>query len=227
MRRTALVACAFGWLLTTRSARADGQAWTGLEARVAVSDGRYGMPTHARWITEGRFGGPRDGLSFLLARGGPMWDLHRNVMLNVNGVQAVSSDARGVFTPETRLELEPNIRGRVGVFSTNIRQRSEVRWVSGEATYRHRAQLRVNLQPEGWRVVPYVSSEIFIVTRLRVAEVRNVVGLSVLPTKHLRLDAGYMIRPRRVEGDWDVSHVGVLSLTFAPAIAPVIESGGG
>lgn len=96
--------------LASSNAAADVQAWSGLEARVPVSNGRYGAPTHARWVTETRFGGARDGLS--LVRLSPMWELSPNVLLNLNGVQAMAADNAGVMRPESRVEIEPNTRSR-------------------------------------------------------------------------------------------------------------------
>ena len=97
--------------LAASNAAADVQAWSGLEARVPVSNGRYGAPTHARWVTETRFGGARDGLSLVLVRLSPMWELSPNVLLNLNGVQAMAADNAGVMRPESRVEIAANERG--------------------------------------------------------------------------------------------------------------------
>ena len=214
-------------LVAPRRAAADTQLWTGLEARVPISDGRYGAPTHARWVTESRFGGLREGLSFVLARLGLMWELSPNVLLNLNGVQASASDALGVMRSESRVEVEPNVRGRIGDFGVNLRQRAELRWNRAEPSYRYRAQLRWNYQPRGARLAPFLSTELFVVTRARLLETRNVLGVSVFATKHLRLDLGYMLRPQQSPDGWLVSHIGLVTVTFAPDLAPVLESGGG
>jgi len=212
--------------LVSTPARADGQMWSGLEARVPISDGKGGLPTAARWVTESRFGGPRDGISFLLARLGLMWDLHPALLFNINGVQALEPDRTGVPRPVSRIEIEPNLRARFGILSANLRQRAELRWVSAEASYRHRLQLRVNLKPKGARYAPYVSSEALGTPRGRILELRNVAGVSLFFGDHVRLDVGYMFRPR-LDDDWAVTHAGVLWLTFEPKIPAVIESGGG
>ncbi len=224
-----LVACAFASALVLGAppARADGQVWTGLESRVRASDQRGLVPSYVRWVNESRFGGRKDGLSFLLLRLGPMWELHRNVLFNLNGVQLIEADRAGVLRPESRIEVEPNLRGRLGPFTSNVRQRMEVRWQRAEATYRYRLQVRLNYQPDGTRIVPYVSSEIFFLTRARVGEVRSAVGLSFIASEHLRLDFAYVIRPRQFAGEWSVGHIGLFTVTFTPKVALIVESGGG
>jgi len=216
---------------STRTARADVQAWTGLEARAPITDGKWGLPTHARWVTETRFGGPRDGLSFLLARIGPMWELGPNVLLNLNGVQALATNDDGVTRPESRIEVEPNVRGRLfGVLAANFRQRAELRWIAGESSYRYRAQLRVTYHPADAFLAPFISTEVFVATRARLLESRNVFGLSLFASKNMRFDLGYMLRPRQpstMDGSWALSHIAIITLTFAPQLAPIVESGGG
>jgi len=216
-----------GSLLVSRRAFADVQAWSALEARAPVSEGAYGAPTHVRFVSESRFGGPRSGLSFLLARLGPMWELGRVVLLNANLVQAISSDAMGTLRPESRVELEPNLRLRFDPVGLNLRQRAEVRFVDGQTTYRYRAQLRANLQPEGAVVFPFLSSEVFVdLNQGRLAESRNVLGVALAPYPAIRIDLGYMLRTRRDPDDWLFGHAAVLSFTFAPKPSAVIESGG-
>lgn len=151
--------------LAASNAAADVQAWSGLEARVPVSNGRYGAPTHARWVTETRFGGARDGLSLVLVRLSPMWELSPNVLLNLNGVQAMAADNAGVMRPESRVEIEPNIRGRVGPWAANFRQRAELRWISADIGYRYRAQVRMTYHPKDGVLATFTSTEIFVVTR--------------------------------------------------------------
>jgi hypothetical protein len=205
----------------------DAQAWSGLEARVPISDGRWGLPTAARWVTESRFGGPRDGLQFLLARFGLMWNLHPSMLFNVNGVQALEPGRNGAPRPVSRIELEPNLRASFGIVSANLRQRAELRWVSADATYRHRLQLRVNVKPKGWKVAPYVSTEALGTPGGRILEIRNVHGVSTFFGEHIRIDVGYMFRPRLQDDAWNITHAGVFWLTFEPKIPAVIESGGG
>jgi hypothetical protein len=209
-------------------ARADeAQAWSGLEARVPISEGQRALPTAARWITESRFWGPRDGLQFLLARAGLMWDLHPAVLFNLNGVQALEPGRDGAPIPVSRIELEPNFRVHAGSVSANLRQRAELRWVRADATYRHRLQLRVNVKPKGWNVAPYVSTEALGTPGGRIVEIRNVHGVSMFFGEHIRIDVGYMFRPRLQDDAWNITHAGVLWLTFEPKIPAVIESGGG
>lgn len=156
-----------------------------------------------------------------------MWELSPNVLLNLNGVQALAADNAGVLRPESRIEVEPNVRGRIGAFAANFRQRAELRWISQNPSYRYRVQLRVTYHPSGAILGPFVSSEAFLTTRARLLETRNTLGLSIFATNNVRLDLGYILRPQqRIEG-WSLSHVGIVTITFAPQLAPIVESGGG
>lgn len=226
--RASLAALLSATVLTrSENANADVQAWSALEARAPVSEGAYGAPTHLRFVSESRFGGPRSGLSFLLVRVGPMWELGRVVLLNANLVQAVSSNPTGGLQPESRVEVEPNLRFRFEPVAFNLRQRAEVRFAGGETTYRYRAQLRANLQPEGAVVFPFLSTELFVdLGRTRLSENRNVLGVAFAPYQAVRIDLGYMLRARRDPDDWAVGHAAVVSFTFAPKPSAVIESGG-
>lgn len=215
-------------LVVAQPARAEVQAWTGLEARVPVAERGSLIPTSARFVTETRFGGPADGLALLLLRVGPMWELNENVVLNLNAVQATASRGQGDFAPESRIEAEPNVRGRLGVMAMNLRTRIEHRWLRDLTAWRVRVQLRTNLQPDGFRVFPFVATEAFFdVSRGALQELRHQTGISWQLTSHLRLDTSYMLRPRRAETRLELDHIGSLTLTFSPKIAPVIESGGG
>lgn len=81
--------------------------------------------------------------------------------------------------------------------------------------------------PKDGVLAPFTSTEIFVVTRARLIETRNVIGLSLFATKTIRWDVGYMLRPRQTNEGWDLSHVGMVTFTFAPELAPIVESGGG
>lgn len=187
------------------------------------------MPSHIRWITETRFGPPANGVSLLLVRAGPLWDLHPNVLLAVNAVQNVQAESASSFVPETRLELEPTLRATFGPFALNQRLRFEHRWFPDERRVRVRLQERLSYQPEGWGLAPFVSSEAHVdLSSEGFNEWRNVVGVSLKASSALRFDIGYMARldaeaggPTRQGLTWGLGHVLSLALVYAPKVAPL------
>lgn len=195
-----------------------------------LAAGRALAPTHVRWITETRFGPPADGVSLVLVRAGPLWDLHPNVLFAANAVQNVQAESARSFVPETRVELEPTLRATFGPFALNQRLRLEHRWFPGERRVRVRLQERLSYQPEGWGLAPFVSSEAHLdLAGEGFNEWRNVVGVSFKAGEALRLDVGYMVRldaeaggsPRQGPA-WGLGQVLSLALVYAPKAAPLL-----
>lgn len=204
--------------------------WTSLEARVPLAEGHALVPTHVRWITETRFGPPADGVSLVLVRAGPLWDLHPNVLLAVNVAQNVQAESARSFVPETRVEVEPTLRATFGPFALHQRLRFEHRWFPGERRVRIRLQERLSYQPAGWALAPFVSSEAHVdLSGEGFNEWRNVVGVSLKAGPTLRFDVGYMVRlDAEASGSpyqgpaWGLGQVLSLALVYAPKAAPLL-----
>jgi hypothetical protein len=207
-----------------------GGVWTSLEARVPVAGRGALVPSHLRWVTETRFGPPAGGVSLLLARAGPLWDLHPNVLLAVNGVQSLQVEAAATFVPETRVELEPTVRSTFGPLALNQRLRFEHRWFPDERRVRVRLQERLSYRPAGRAWAPFVSTEAHVdLSGEGFNEWRNVAGVSLQVGETLRVDVGYMARfEAEAVGSpgqgsaWGLRHVLSLALAFSPKAPPLV-----
>jgi Protein of unknown function (DUF2490) len=204
--------------------------WTSLEARVPVAGPGSLVPSHLRWVTETRFGRPAGGVSLLLVRAGPLWDVHPNLLVAVNAVQNVQAESARSFVPETRVELEPTVRASFGPLALNQRLRLEHRWFPGERRVRVRLQERLSYRPAGQFWAPFVSSEAHAdLSGEGFNEWRNVVGVSLQAGEALRVDVGYMARFEAEAGgatrqgtSWGLDHVLSLALAFSPKAAPLV-----
>ncbi len=217
-----MAALAFAAVLSTPSvARADWEIWMPVEVRVPVL--RAPTPTlgrvDLRLISEARFSGRTEGLEQIFFRIGPV--VYLTDFMFVGAHVSYSADALGGPTPirmeeEVRAELEPNFFGRLGVFTLASRNRLEYRWRQTFQRLRFRSQLRVNLAPRGWRVMPFLQGEaLFDLTDTRrddpataasappapqLGQVRTFAGVGLQLTSNVRLDVGFLMRVRQVAG---------------------------
>lgn len=219
-RRSWSAALALASVLATPSvARADWEVWLPVEVRVPVL--RAPSPTWGRvdWrlISEARFSGRTEGLEQLFVRTGPV--AYLTPFMFVAAHVTYLTDALGGPAPirmeqEIRAELEPNFFGRIGVFTLASRNRLEYRWRQTFERLRLRSQLRVNLAPPGWRVMPFVQGEgLFDLADSRsddpaaaaavpptpgLGQLRGFVGAGLQLTSNVRLDVGLLLRSRQV-----------------------------
>lgn len=222
MRWSARVAqCALMALATVvpATARADWEIWMPVEVRVPVL--RAPTPTWGRvdwrFISEARFSGRTEGLEQLFVRTGPA--VYLTPFLFVGAHVTYLADALGGSPPirmeqEVRAELEPTLFGRIGPVTLVSRNRLEYRWRQTFERTRFRTQLRVNLAPQGWRVMPFLQGELlFDLTDTRLdnpvtaaavsptpglGQVRGMAGVGLQLASNVRLDVGLLVRSRQV-----------------------------
>lgn len=172
-----------------------------------------------RLISEARFSGRNEGLEQLFFRIGPA--VYLTPFMFVAAHVSYSADALGGAAPirmeeEIRAELEPNFFGRLGVFTLASRNRLEYRWRQTFQRLRFRTQLRVNVAPRGWRVMPFLQGEaLFDLADTRrddpataasappapqLGQLRGFAGVGLQVTTKLRLDVGFLMRLRQVSG---------------------------
>ena len=207
-------------------ARADVESWNWLEVRLPVSDGQHGLPHSLRLWTDARYGLRYSGLGQLFMRVGPIWELHPNLFLATHVTTYSDQAAPGVHDQEHRLELEPNLRGRLADLSWNDRNRLEYRWRPAGSRFRYRNQLRVSWQPDGATVFPYLWDEALIDlsgATMGLTQNRAAAGVSFLNPDGTRLDVAYVFRSRADAAlAWDHDHIALLSLYFQPRVAPLL-----
>ncbi|MBL8681770.1 MAG: DUF2490 domain-containing protein [Myxococcales bacterium] len=211
-------------------ARADFEFWSPIEVRVPIV--RTPSPTwprvDLRLIGEPRFAVRFNGLEQLFFRAGPVVYFTPWMFVGAHGT--VLADA--LVTPagmptrleeEVRAELEPNFFGRLGPITLASRNRLEYRWRQTFQRLRFRTQLRVNLAPVGWVVMPFVQDELlFDLWDTRVSadamlpagvsptpgfnQNRTMVGVGVQLTSSIRLDVSALVRVRQQPGmaEWAV-----------------------
>lgn len=200
-------------------ARADWEIWMPVEVRVPVL--RAPTPTRGRldWriIAEPRLSGRTEGLETLFFRTGPV--VYVTPFLFVAAHVTFLADALSGPSPirmeeEIRGELEPTFFGRLGHFTFVSRNRIEYRWRQTFQRLRARSQLRANLAPLGWRVMPFLQGELlFDLTDTRLddpataaavsptpglGQVRTFAGVGLQLAPHIRLDVALLVRARPV-----------------------------
>lgn len=207
-------------------ARADWEIWLPMEVRVPIL--RAPSPGWGRvdWriVSEGRFSGRTEGLEQLFVRTGPV--VYVTPFLFVAAHVAYSVDALAGPPPvrmeqEVRAELEPNFFGRLGPITLASRNRLEYRWRQTFERVRLRTQLRANLAPRDWVVMPFVQAELlFDLTDTRpdgpgtstpptpgFNQWRAFAGAGLQLAPNVRLDLGVVVRSRQVAaavaGDFD------------------------
>jgi hypothetical protein len=200
-------------------ARADWEVWLPMEVRVPIL--RAPTPGWGRvdWriISEGRFSGRTEGLEQLFVRTGPVVYVTPFMFVAAHVTYAV--DALGGAAPirmeqEIRAELEPNFFGRLGPITLASRNRLEYRWRQTFERVRFRTQLRANLAPRGWVVMPFAQAELlFDLTDTRLDDPatsaatpptpgfnqwRAFAGAGLQLSPNVRLDLGVVLRSRQV-----------------------------
>lgn len=203
-------------------ARADQEAWLWIENRVpVVRTEKPGFPRiDIRTFADVRINRRSDGLAQSFLRVGPLFYLTNFLFVGLHGTIYADKLKSGVFDQEARIELEPNLFGRLGVFTWNDRNRFEVRFREAETRYRYRNQLRINLAPKHWRTIPFVWDEVLVdLSGLGLNQNRMEIGVGRQLWPHVRLDAGFMVRSREDASGWQ--HDGILNLYLfidAPAL---------
>ena len=139
MRRAVLIA-----LLAAAPARADVGAWTWLELRLRLRDHQEGERpgVSLRVFAGSRFTESAGGLAQSFLRVGPLLDLTPWLFLGIHGTVYADRRPDGSFDQEWRVEVEPNLHGRLGPFTFNDRNRFEYRWRSSVERFRYRNQFR-------------------------------------------------------------------------------------
>jgi hypothetical protein len=222
----AAIAAALAWG-PAPAARADVEGWAWFEARVPISDGQYGLPNSWRVWTDTRLGGRYPGLGQQFVRMGPIWELHPNMFLATHLTSYADQVSPGVFEQEVRAEFEPNLRARWGLFNVADRNRLEYRFGRPSAPrWRYRNLLRVNIQPEGATLYPYVADEVLVdLSGAGFNQNRSYVGLSKVLSDSTRVDVAYLLRARATAaGPWALDHILNLVLFFAPRTAPMFPA---
>jgi hypothetical protein len=181
-----------------------------------------------RVVTELRLASRYSGLEQSYLRAGPMlwltpW-LFVGTHISAWGT-AQSGAMAGSFSLQTevRWDLEPTFFGRLGPVTLSSRNRVEYRWFNNAAPrWRFRSQLRVNLAPQDWVVMPFIQDEPLIdLSGDGLNQNWTHVGVGIQLQPNVRLDLAYMNRQRAVAGaqDWAIDHIGWVSLfvDIAPA----------
>lgn len=200
-------------------AASERQSWNWAELRMPTPAPKGGwLPNAVRVWSEARIAPFDGGMRQLFVRAGPLWDLHDNLLLAVHFTANPNSGPATRLVEEYRVELEPNLRGRLGLFTYNDRNRLEYRWIDGETRFRYRNQLRVNYQPEGATFFPFVWDEVLVdLSGLGFTQNRAVVGLAWTFQPNTRFEVGYMLRTRHAAATgWESDHVLTTTLYFAP-----------
>lgn len=223
-RRVFLALAAIGPAFVATPASADYEYWGWYETRIPLLKALpgTGQPVALRVLTDFRYGlrFPGMGLNFL--RVGPLWTLAPGLMVGTHASSVAFQDKPGVYLQEHRLEVEPNLFGRLGDFTWNDRNRLEYRWRIAGQSFRYRNQLRVNWAPPGQRWMPFVWDEPMIELDARgLAQNRFEIGVGYQFTDALRLDVGGLVRSRTPAfgGAWEHDLVLNTYLFFAPAVA--------
>lgn len=221
------------------TAHADIEDWTVFEYRLPVL--RQPKPQFGRmdwrFLSELRLAGRYNGIEQIYFRTGPLawltnW-MFVGTHISVWGLgQANSMLPAGNYQLQTevRWDLEPNFFGRIGPFTVNSRNRIEYRWFNtAPAMWRFRSQLRVNLAPQGWVVMPFVMDEPLFDLNLGQGFYQNRahigVGFQVLP--NVRIDVAYMNRARWVPSNstWDDDHAAWINVFVDVPVTPPASLG--
>jgi hypothetical protein len=209
-----------------RTARADGEAWLWVENRVplARTDRPEAGRVDLRILGDFRWNGRSEGLGTVFARMGPLFFLSDSLSVGTHASWVSSRASTGDWLQQARLELEPNLFGRVGDFTFNDRNRGEYRIRDALPNFfYYRNQLRISYAPEGARWIPFVWDEVLLnATRGDVTENRASLGVGRLIGGSTRVDVGYVLRSRK-DPTWTHDHVLNLYFFFdVPRPAPEV-----
>lgn len=212
MKSAARLAIPLAILAWPTSALADEEAWVWVENRTPiVRTEKPGFPRiDFRTFADVRMNRRSDGLAQSFLRVGPLFYLTDFLFVGLHGTIYADKLPSGVFDQEARFEVEPNLFGRLGVFTWNDRNRFEIRWREKETRYRYRNQLRINLAPQDWRWIPFVWDEVLVdLSGLGLNQNRANIGIGRQLWPNVRLDVGFMVRSREDASGWQ--HDGVLN----------------
>ncbi len=212
------------FLLLASPARADEEAWFWVENRVPVI--RTEKPTFPRidirTFADVRLNRRSGGLAQSFLRVGPLFYLTNHLFVGLHGTIYADRLPSGNFDQEARIEIEPNLFGRLGVFTWNDRNRFEVRFRETETRYRYRNQLRINLAPKHWRTIPFVWDEVLVdLSGLGLNQNRAEIGIGRQLWPTIRLDAGFMLRSRKDATGWQ--HDGIFNLYLFVDALPLVK----
>jgi hypothetical protein len=200
-------------LATGRALADDGGAWLWLEYRLPVAGLPPRLPRLSmRLFSDTRFSAAAGGLAQQFLRVGPIFEVTSWLFLGVHGTIYADRLADGTFDQEARLEVEPNFNWRIGRFTFHDRNRLEYRWREERSRVRYRNQVRISYAPVGAKYIPFIWDEVLFDLTDGFNENRFMTGLGFMLNSHIRLDLGYMLRTRLVEGDWQQAHLGVVYL---------------
>lgn len=213
-----------------RASAGDFELWLPIEVRVPVVSNATPSWPRVDWrvALEARFAPRFNGAEQIFLRTGPIVYVTPWMFVAAHGsllADALSTTA-GMPTrmeEEARAELEPNFFGRIGPFTIANRLRFEYRWRQTYQRVRIRNQLRINLAPQGWRVLPFVQDEVLLDTWDSRIPADGTLPAGVAPTpginqnrlmfgvgfqvaSNIRIDVGMLVRARQQPGmaDWAV-----------------------
>jgi hypothetical protein len=209
--------------MQSSTAHADGEHWTVFETRIPLM--RQPRPQFGRmdWrlVSELRLAGRYNGIEQIYLRTGPLfwftnWLFVGTHVAVFGTTQSMLPSGAFPLQTEVRWDLEPNFFGRLGPITFNFRNRIEYRWFNNAAArWRYRGQLRVNLAPKDWVVMPFVMDEpLFDLSVDGFYQNRAHVGVGVQVLSNVRVDVAYMNRVRYVAGstDWAMDHAGWINI---------------
>jgi hypothetical protein len=223
-RAITALAVALGALLTSSPASADGEVWLWTEIRLpVVTNDKPSFPRlDWRILSDFRINKRSEGLAQAFLRTGPILYTTDFLFVALHGTIYSDRLPTGKHETEGRVELEPNLFGRVGDFTFNERNRLESRWRGDDHRYRYRNQLRVNYAPVGAKWIPFVWDEVLVdLAGLGLNQNRLQFGLGRVLGDSTRLDVGYMIRSREAAGTWTHDHILNLYVFFDAPRRPV------
>jgi hypothetical protein len=200
-------------LLLPVVARADGGAWLWLEYRVPLVGRPPSLPRLSLRIwSDTRFSAAAGGLAQQFLRVGPVMDVTSWFTLAAHATIYADRRPDQSFEQEARLEIEPTFQARLWHFTFSDRNRLEYRWREAHSRLRYRNQLRVNYAPLRQWWIPFAWDEVLVDLTEGFNENRFMAGVGFMLSSYIRLDAGYVLRTRRVPDGWDHDHLGVVYL---------------
>lgn len=215
-------------------ARAGGpEVWALGELRVPwdpTHDSDWWQPQSLRLIHDLRHSESLGAFQHALIRTGPLWSLGPWGHAAVNFSAAIERVGLTQVQSEYRWEGEWGRRFRWQDWG--LAQRSRVEWRSfpTEQRLRLREQWRVTRHLEGPLApfTPFASGELLWESHLQgLSQTRWSVGTSWVVRPDLRLDLGYLYRPRAAGTAWVDDHALMVAWFFAPEVSPLLDDANG
>jgi hypothetical protein len=210
-----------GSVVSSTTARADGEVWAWSEHQVRVDDGRGDLPaTNLRLTTNARFSGRAAGLDFALVRVGPVFAIAPWLSTATTASTIAIRAGSGAFVQEYRAEFDLVPHLKRGNFVVTDRNRVEYVWREAGPFVRDRNMIRVAYAPEGARWIPFAFVDLFLrPTRPSLQETWSAMGIGRVLGGASRLDVAYMLRTRSGSGE-ELDHVAWLMLFFGVPESP-------